>query len=155
MSMNRKRFVPPAALAVVAVLIFLDGGDAASLAFPGGAQTDPAATGAVSPDELTLLTPSDETLYSGPVPPRTFTWAPGRHTLFRIQLSTSLAFDTSASRSRRATMATSFTPTERDWRKLKRLGLLGRRLYWRVLAVDPETGATFANGQIFSFAFEP
>jgi hypothetical protein len=111
-----------------------------------------------TPEAFRLLEPSDGVQLSDDIP-ALFLWEQGPHTLFKVQFSKSPLFEPKkyyflAPRKKKQFIAQpSYTPSQREWRKIRRFFRRSGIVYWRVLAYDAETLGYITHTEYRSFVF--
>ncbi len=105
--------------------------------------------------DFTLLSPADQTVYTGPSSPETFAWVPfGTNVTFQVQFSTvSSPFDVQVKGKKKFLAGSSFTLSKKRWKKVKTLGANGDPVYWRVVGRD-QAGFETPSDQVWSISFQ-
>jgi hypothetical protein len=101
--------------------------------------------------DFTLLLPRMMSYFGWNSEIPTFTWAPGNLSLFRVEFSTDPRFKKKLIRSsKKFKPGTAFTPAERWWPQVLRLGGSNYRpVYWRVVGKVPGSPVKVVSDQTF------
>ena len=101
--------------------------------------------------DFTLLLPRTMSYFGWNSEIPTFTWAPGNLSLFRLEFSTDPRFKKKVIRSsKKFNPGTAYTPAERWWPRILRLGGSNYRpVYWRVVGKVPGSPVKVFSDQTF------